>query len=130
MAGAGKDEIDTLVGGNDSDVFVLGETKLTTQGEVGKVYYDDGDYLTDGLGDYALIKGFDSNQDSIQLIADPSYYSLGASPINNISGTAIYFQSELIAVLQDPSQMELELENSYFQYIGELTPTLKDPFIG
>ncbi|MEA5466743.1 PA14 domain-containing protein [Leptothoe sp. PORK10 BA2] len=93
----GQGEIDVLTGGQGGDLFVLGN--------VGRVFYDDGDATKAGLVDYALIKGFNAKQgDQIQLHGTANEYSLGATPAGLPSGTAIFHKTagapELVAVVE------------------------------
>jgi Ca2+-binding RTX toxin-like protein len=109
--------IDTLTGGNGGDRYVL------TNGT--SVYYNDGNNATAGLNDYALIQGFNTSQDKIQLQGAASKYVLGSSPISGISGTGIYVDTngngilgpndELISVVTGVTN--LNLTAGYFTYI-------------
>lgn len=85
-------DADTLVGGTGLDTFVLGAP--------GQAFYNVG-----GDADYALITDYLPFADTIQLQGSASDYLLAGSPIQGISGTAIYREEnsnyELIAVLQD-----------------------------
>lgn len=107
----GDGEFDILTGGIGSDTFQLWGG--SARGGV-NVYYDSG-----STSDYALITDFNTNEDVISL-ADNSTYSLGASPSNLPSGTAIYLdnggKNELIAVLQNVSPDTISLDGSYFSY--------------
>jgi Ca2+-binding RTX toxin-like protein len=67
-ANPGRGESDTLTGGNDSDTFWLADEN--------SIYYDDGDALTTGESDYALISDFNPNEDFIQLQGSADLYSL------------------------------------------------------
>lgn len=91
-------------GGAGSDRFLLGD-------------FHGNLYSVAGNNDYALITDFQKGQDSVQL--DLENYSLGASPINGISGTAIYQGQELIGILEGVSQFNLVFED------GTFTTTLK-----
>lgn len=91
---AGVGEIDTLLGGSGADVFVLGE--------LGQVFYDDGDVTMAGRGDYALIQDFAIAQDTIQLVGSAANYRLGTAA-DQLS-TELWLddssvEGELIAVL-------------------------------
>ncbi len=99
-----RTEIDRLTGEDISDRFLLGDNH-------GNLYSVAGD------DDYALITDFDKGQDSVQL--DLENYTLGTSPINEISGTAIYQANELIAILEGVDQSNLVFEDASF------TTTLK-----
>jgi Ca2+-binding RTX toxin-like protein len=65
---AGRDEIDRLSGGSQGDIFVVGDTATP--------YYDDGDPLTPGEADYALIADFNPTEDQIELAGAPDAYIL------------------------------------------------------
>ncbi|VEP18083.1 hypothetical protein H1P_690003 [Hyella patelloides LEGE 07179] len=99
LESAGLGEIDTLVGGANSDYFLLGDIHQT--------FYDDGESRSRGLEDYALIKDFDVTEDIIEISGSKTNYRLGFSPIRDITGTAIYRvgnideTDELIAILED-----------------------------
>jgi Ca2+-binding RTX toxin-like protein len=121
LIGAGEDDgvgsIDTLTGGSGADTFVLGNA------DVG--FYNDDNGSNAGLRDYALIRDFDASQDFLQLAGSSDRYLLRSSPIEGVSGSAIYsdtnengtFNSrdELIAVLEDST--ELNLTADYAVYV-------------
>ncbi|WP_448573437.1 CARDB domain-containing protein [Trichothermofontia sp.] len=107
LDGIGRDrdsvgEIDTLIGGEGSNLFVLGTTHT--------IYYDDRSPGA-GYGDYALIEDFNASQDRLQLKGGVNYL-LNFSPNGLPGGTGIYVddgsspgvwdtEDELIAVLKD-----------------------------
>jgi hypothetical protein len=112
-------EIDILSGGEDGDLFVLGDA--TT------VFYDDRNTTTAGIRDYALITDFTKSDnffgfsdDVIQLNGTREDYVLAASPMGLPSGTAIYRQKpngepdELIGIVQGSTN--LSLEDDYFRF--------------
>nr|MCM0593777.1 family 16 glycosylhydrolase [Gloeotrichia echinulata DEX184] len=111
----GLGEIDILTGGAGQDKFVLGDAT--------KFYYNDGNNLVAGLGDYALITDFNAVQDVIQLSGKASDYLLGA--VSFASGTGIYRDTntdgalsstdELIAVVQ--GNTGFNLTQSSFLYV-------------
>jgi Ca2+-binding RTX toxin-like protein len=108
--------IDTLTGGNGGDQYVLANAN--------SVFYNDGNNATAGLNDYALIQGFNTSQDKIQLAGSASKYVLGASPVSGVNGSAIYLDTnnngilgpndELISVV---AGVNLNLTAGYFNYI-------------
>ncbi|GAB4380946.1 MAG: hypothetical protein Kow00121_38300 [Elainellaceae cyanobacterium] len=110
-AGFGVREIDTLVGGAGTDTFVLGDGV--------KDFYNDSNNSNRGLGDYALIQGFNAAEDKIELTGSAGRFVLGSSPISGIQGTAIYLRTgntnELISVVQNVSN--LNLNSSTFTYL-------------
>lgn len=107
----GDGEFDILTGGTGNDTFQLWGG--SARGGV-NVYYDSG-----STSDYALITDFNINDDKISLSKEFTY-SLGASPSNLPSGTAIYLDNggtnELIAVLQNVSVDTISLSGDYFTY--------------
>ena len=114
LENAGVSEIDTLVGGADSDYFLLGDANQT--------FYDDGESSSQGREDYALIKDFDLTEDKIELLGSKDNYRLGFSPITDLTGTAVYRvgdgyeADELIAIIEDVT--ELNLNSDVFSSIA------------
>ena len=92
----GLDEIDVLIGAAGNDIFELGSN--------GIVYYDDGNALSDGRTDYALIWDFESGSDTIRLAGDATDYLLVSTPTGAYGQTEIHTfnageQDELIAII-------------------------------
>ncbi|BAY75419.1 hypothetical protein NIES25_18640 [Nostoc linckia NIES-25] len=137
----GKGEIDTLVGGTGVDYFILGGTQ---SGASGRVFYDDGESILDipdgpqGLKDYALIKDFNPNEDTIQLEGSSAKYSLryfnvaGLLPI----GTAILFDNngdgpdnkdELVGFIENKKIASFD---KGFDFTSDAAPTLVISFKG
>ncbi len=103
-ANPGRGEIDTLIGAEGKDTFLLGDAT--------KFYYNDGVDTGTGAGDYALIVGFNPSEDILQLQGAPSTYQLGASPAGLPAGTAIFKKTagsdELIAIVQSVSFLAID----------------------
>ncbi|NER83520.1 MAG: hemolysin, partial [Leptolyngbya sp. SIO1D8] len=107
----GAGEVDILTGGEGSDRFVLGEA--------GYAFYDDGNILSAGTLDYALITDFNAAEDSIQLVGLASDYVLGSTNSN----TQLYLDSdgtgtisgsdELIAIVEGTSSLDLDTSFLY-----------------
>ena len=95
-------EIDRLTGGSGSDKFLLGD-------------YHGNLYSVAGDNDYALITDFEKGQDTVRL--DLESYTLDISPINDISGTAIYKDTELIGILEEIDQSNIVFETASFTTI-------------
>jgi Ca2+-binding RTX toxin-like protein len=102
QSGFGTSEIDTLTGALGSDTFVLGDAS--------RVYYDDGNPLTTGESDYALITDFNSSEDFLQLQGSAELYSLDffTSSSGRIDAALIYdpgvlARGEVIAILEGVS---------------------------
>ena len=111
----GTGEVDTLTGGSGRDTFVLGDENL--------IYYDDGDSLSRGESDLALITDFDSSQDFIQLKGFEEFYHLdfftseiGTSDADLIYDPGVSGRGEVIATLQDVSP-DLNLTASSFVFV-------------
>jgi beta propeller repeat protein len=99
QVGFGAGEIDTLTGGTGNDIFVLGDDT--------RVYYDDGDPLTTGESDYALITDFDASKDTLQRKGADNLYKLDyfTTPEGRVDAVLIYdpgvaARGETIAILQ------------------------------
>ncbi|PIG94248.1 FG-GAP repeat protein [Gloeocapsopsis sp. IPPAS B-1203] len=102
-------ERDTLTGSAGRDIFVLGNA--TT------IFYDDGNPITPGFNDYAVITDFDINEDVIRLNGKRADYYLTTSPRGLPTGTALFHKQqdatdELIAIIQ--STTALDLNSAYF----------------
>ena len=111
----GRGEIDTLTGGEGNDTFFLGDSN--------GIYYDDGDNLTAGESDFAVITDFNSGEDSIQLNGPREFYSLdlftfstGTIGARVIFDPGIESVAEVIAVIENVSP-ELSLDDSEFVFI-------------
>jgi len=112
-ANPGRGEIDTLIGDSvgrgsfGADIFVLGDDT--------QAYYNDGVATTDGRSDYALIRDFSKEKDTLQLHGSASDYQLATPPSALPSGTALVFRGELIAIIQGDTN--LNLNANYFTYV-------------
>jgi hypothetical protein len=114
----GKEELDTLTGGQGNDIFALGG--LLQADNSANVFYNDGDPSTTEDQGYALITDFDfSGADKIELVGSLDSYSLGASPVNSSPGTGIFFEQELIGIVENASLSELNIaDSSQFTFVG------------
>lgn len=110
----GKGELDTLIGGIGSDRFILGDASKGA-------YYNDGNAANSGTSDFALVTGFSTIEDFIQLAGVASNYALSVSAGNtNIfrdnDGTPGFSPNdELIARVAGVTG--LNLSASYFVYV-------------
>ncbi|MEO1300121.1 MAG: cadherin domain-containing protein, partial [Cyanobacteria bacterium J06636_16] len=116
----GQGERDILTGGVDlepqTDTFVLGD--------IGGVFYTDGNDADPGLADHALITDFDVNSDLIQLSGAAGDYFLEGTSVDGITGTGIFLESpaieasELVGFVQDVEVGSLDLNNtSQFTFV-------------
>ncbi|MEM6714561.1 MAG: S8 family serine peptidase [Cyanobacteria bacterium P01_C01_bin.147] len=97
---AGDTEYDVLTGGNGADIFALGDAF--------QAYYDD-------FG-YAVITDFDWGEgDSFQAFGSQSDYYLGFGDWlgSAVQDTLIYFQNNLIGMVQDVTDVSLSWDFTY-----------------
>nr|MDJ0661893.1 calcium-binding protein [Crocosphaera sp.] len=117
------DEIDELTGGLGSDRFILGD-------EIG-VYYDDGDPMSLGESDFALITDFNADQDFIQLHGPREFYYLDFYEYyddyeydDRFIGAALMYdpgvtaRRELIGIIHNVAE-DLTLEDVSFIFVGD-----------
>ena len=76
---SGMGEIDTLVGQAGGDTYLLGNESSRF-------------YVGMGNSDYAIVRGFNSRQDTIVLQGSAADYSLGRTAENLPRGTGIFFE--------------------------------------
>ena len=119
------DEIDILTGGLGSDRFILGDEN--------GVYYDDGDPLSLGESDFALITDFNADQDLIQLHGPREFYYLDFfTTSDGLINTALMYdpgvtaRRELIGIIENAT-VDLTLEDTAFIFIDEETPQETNP---
>ncbi|MFG6094987.1 family 16 glycosylhydrolase [Leptothoe sp. ISB3NOV94-8A] len=108
----GTNEIDVLSGGKGADIFYLGDTT--------SVFYDDGNSLSSGQNDYALISDFNyRHRDLIQLHGPLDNYQLEATVTNLSQGMGIYLkttgQSELIGIVENVT--DFALSDQFFKTV-------------
>jgi subtilisin family serine protease len=113
--GFGAGEVDTLTGSAGRDTFVLGDST--------RVYYLDGDPLTTGELDYALITDFNQGEDVIQMQGNANLYKLDFSTTTTgrIDAALIYdpgatARGELIGMLQNVSP-NLSISSGAFTFV-------------
>lgn len=121
----GQGNIDSLTGGAGKDTFVLGGVQGSGEFIGTARFYDDGNLLTSGTSDYALITDFKVGEDIIQLAGTATDYAIAAS--SNATDAAIYLKGvtikgyqhpdELIAVVQNVAVANLNLNSSDFSFI-------------
>lgn len=112
----GRGEVDRLTGGPERDTFVAGDTR--------GAYYEDGDPLSPGDADHAVISDFDPAQDRIELAGAPESYVLdffrpetgilNADLIYDAGGTA---RGDRVAVLENVGP-DLSITDPGFVFLG------------
>ncbi len=108
---AGRGERDVMRGGDDADIFVLGD-------ESG-AYYNDGDAGSLGRRDRAVIRDFDAAAgDVIQLHGDAEDYRLGSMSRTETVGIFLSEgdSAELVAVVRDGG--DLNLSSDAVSFVG------------
>lgn len=113
--GFGADEVDTLTGAAGADTFVLGDET--------RIYYSDGDPLTSGDSDYALITDLNEGEDVIELQGSADLYSLDffTTTTGSIDALLIYdpgvtARGEIIGILQNVSP-DLTISSESFSFV-------------
>ena len=114
--GFGAGEVDSLRGGKGKDTFVLGNAN--------RVFYSDGDPLTIGDLDHALIKDFNVAEDVIRLHgARVSYsldiYTVGAGKLDAaiMYDPGITDRAEIIGIVQNVAS-DFAITGSAFSFVG------------
>jgi Ca2+-binding RTX toxin-like protein len=103
--GGGATEVDRLNGGANADTFVLGDGSVR--------FYDDGNSATPGHEGYAIIEDFTPSQiDRLRLTGSAAQYFLGSSPIDGLTGTALYHDSNGSGVLEPATDELIAIINS------------------
>ena len=120
----GAGTMDILIGEGGGDTLILGSATTA--------YYDDGINTSAGTADYAVIKGFNRLDDTIQLHGQASDYVIAAVPSDladafaGMESAGIYLDTdnsgdfsandELIAALEHVATSGLSTDGKYFSY--------------
>ncbi|MEA5534821.1 S8 family peptidase [Crocosphaera sp. XPORK-15E] len=109
QVGLNAQEIDTLTATEQADIFSLGTSTSPL-------------YNQNGSDDYALIKGFNVTQDTINLHGQESDYLLSSSSGSLPKGTAIFLKTdqgnELIGIVENVDGLTVENHHSNFNFIS------------
>ena len=111
----------SLVGGYGDDIFIGGNGRDLIEGGNGRDLYIVGDenriyYNERPWYDRAIIQDFQPAQDTIQLNGQASDYNVRAIGIEGISGTGIFHNNSLIALVGDVSPNNFDLNAQYVSY--------------
>ena len=107
-------EQDTLFGGAGRDLLILGDRD--------RLFYDDANAQTAGSSDYALVREFDSSEDTIQLQGDRSQYRLafytdgGGTTFANIFYLEADATPERIGIIENVSS-DLAISDPAFRFV-------------
>ncbi|MGB7413883.1 MAG: calcium-binding protein, partial [Thermosynechococcaceae cyanobacterium] len=100
----GVGEIDTLQGGTGSDRFILASST--------RVFYDDGNSASAGLGDYAVISDFVASTDIIQLKSGLSYNFGSVSGPVGTNSSGIYIDNDGVGGLSGRDELIGVIKNT------------------
>ncbi|MEH2382696.1 MAG: hypothetical protein V7K27_28065 [Nostoc sp.] len=118
---AGVGQIDTLIGTQGTDVFLLGHPSLSSLSSTPQQFYVGG-----GNTDYALIQNFDRASDMIVLEGSPQNYTSqvvnGSLNISTSSGDLIGIVEGVTSLIQVPGNLiDIAMFNIPFNAIGEFS---------
>ena len=127
FGGIGKDTLigghgnNSLVGGYGDDIFIGGNGRDLIEGGNGRDSYIIGDenkvYYTDKPWyDRAIIQDFQPGYDTIQLHGQASDYNVRTISSEGISGTGIFHDNSLIALVSDVESSNFNLNAEYINY--------------
>ncbi|MGC1525335.1 MAG: calcium-binding protein [Phormidesmis sp.] len=125
--GAGRGEIDLFRENSNSarlnlrrnaEIFILGNN-------------DTSFYVGEGDNDFAQIQNFKLDLDRIQLFGSAEQHEIRRFDANGIRGAGIFFEGDLVAVLEDINISDLSLDSSTFTFTdgSEIVGTPEDNVI-
>ena len=131
FGGVGKDILiggnseNNLVGGNGDDIFIGGNGRDLIRGGNGNDLYVVGDknrthYNERPWYDHAIIEDFQPARDTIQLHGDATDYSTRSHTSQGVSGTGIFYNNGLVALVGNMSPSKFDLNAQYISY-GDAT---------
>lgn len=117
----GGNGINSLVGGDGNDIFIGGNGRDIIEGGKGRDRYIIGDknkiYYTDGRWyDHAIIGDFQPEQDTIQLQGKAADYTIKSAIGEGVSGTGIFHNNGMVALVGDISPSNFSLNADYISY--------------
>ena len=108
----GGDDDDTFMGGNGRDLIEGGNGQdLYIIGDENRVYYNERPWY-----DHAIIKDFQPALDTIQLHGEASDYSTRSHTNQGVSGTGIFYNNGLVALVGNMSPSEFNFNARYVSY--------------
>ena len=127
FGGIGKDTLigghgnNLLVGGYGDDIFIGGNGRDLIEGGKGRDLYIIGDedrvyYNDKPWYDRAIIQDFQRQDDTIQLHGQASDYNVRTINSEGISGTGIFHNNSLIALVSDVKPSNFSLNAEYINY--------------
>ena len=121
----GGDGNDIFIGGNGQDLIEGGNGRdLYIIGDENQIYYNDRPWY-----DHAIIKDFQPALDTIQLHGQASDYTIRADVREGVSGTGIFANNGLVALVGEISPSNFSLNAEYISYgdaINNVDPTTED----
>jgi hypothetical protein len=110
MGGNGQNLIE---GGNGRDLYIIGDEN--------QIYYTNQRWY-----DHAIIQDFQPQNDTIQLHGQASDYTVKTTSSQGISGTGIFYNNGLVALVGDMSPSNFNLNAEYISY-GDSTNNVEPP---
>ncbi|VEP14691.1 conserved hypothetical protein [Hyella patelloides LEGE 07179] len=119
----GGNGTNSLVGGDGNDIFLGGNGRDVIQGGGGRDRFIIGDensifYNNYRWFDNAIITDFQPEQDIIQLKGQASDYTTRSFSNQEISGTGIFYDDGMVALIEDISPSDFSLNANYVDYVG------------
>ena len=121
LIGGGQEN--RLVGGSGNDTFIGGKGQDSIEGGKGQDRYIIGDenqvfYTNYDWYDHAIVTDFQSDQDIIQLKGKAADYTIKSANSQGISGTGIFYENGMVALIGDVSTNDFSLNADYVSYLG------------
>jgi Ca2+-binding RTX toxin-like protein len=131
FGGVGNDTLigggsgNTLVGGDGNDIFIGGYGQDLMEGGSGADKYIIGNesktfYTNHTWYDHAIIKDFQTGQDTIQLKGKVSDYTIKAAGSQGISGTGIFYENGMVALVGNIAPDNFSLNADYVEIVSKV----------
>ena len=117
----GGNGINNIVGGDGNDIFIGGNGRDIIEGGKGQDKYIIGDsdrmfYTNKKWYDHAVITDFQLEQDTIQLQGKANDYTIKSATNEGVSGTGIFHNNGMVALVGDISPSNFSLNADYISY--------------